>query len=109
MPEARITLAQATTYLASTVKSNASYQGINEALSYVKSSPALNVPHHLKSSPDKDHPEQYRYPHSYPDQWVDQQYSPNHTPQFYFPKDVGVEEKIKRRLTTLWREKKTYE
>lgn len=105
MPEARITLAQATTYLASTVKSNAAYLAIDEALKYVKSNPTIGVPEHLKNFPDKDHSVKYKYPHSYEEGWVEQQYSPSGTPQFYKPKNIGVEIKIKNRLTQLWGKK----
>lgn len=108
MPEARITLAQATTYLASTVKSNAAYLGINQALEYVKSRTTIEVPHHLKSLPDKDHSVKYQYPHSFEENWVDQAYAPLDTPLFYQPKDVGVEKNIKNRLSSLWGHKKSY-
>ena len=108
MPEARITLAQATTYLASTVKSNAAYLGINQALEYVKSRTTIEVPHHLKSLPDKDHSVKYQYPHSFEQNWVDQAYAPLDTPLFYQPKDVGVEKNIRNRLSSLWGHKKSY-
>ena len=53
MPEARINLAQGVTYLASAPKSNASYQGINEAMSEAKSMQQLRVPLHLRNAPTK--------------------------------------------------------
>lgn len=109
MPEARITLAQATTYLASTVKSNAAYVGINKALEYVKSRPTIEVPHHLRGHPDKDHPIKYQYPHSFENNWVDQAYSSSNTPQFYKPKDAGVEKNIRNRLSFLWGDKKSFD
>lgn len=108
MPEARITLAQATTYLASTVKSNAAYTAINKALDYVKSNPTIEVPEHLKNLPAKSNPVKYQYPHSFDDGWVDQQYSPPGTPQFYKPKEIGVEKKIINRLRHLWTKTKSY-
>ncbi len=108
MPEARITLAQATTYLASTVKSNAAYKAINAALDYVKTNKTLQVPEHLKNFPAKNHPLKYQYPHSFDHGWVEQQYSPLDTPQFYNPKDVGVEKNIKNRLSQLWSNNKKY-
>lgn len=109
MPEARIVLAQATTYLASTVKSNAAYSSINDALDYVKSNSTIEVPVHLKNFPPKNHPVKYQYPHAFPDSWIAQQYSPPDTPQFYKPKDIGVETKIRNRLSKLWGSYKTYE
>lgn len=108
MPEARITLAQATTYLASTVKSNAAYKAINEALDYVKSNKTIPVPEHLKNFPAKNHAIKYQYPHDFDHGWVEQEYSPSGTPQFYKPKDVGVEKNIKNRLSQLWMLKKSY-
>lgn len=100
MPEARITLAQVTTYLASTVKSNAAYLGINEALAYVRENPTIEVPTHLRNHhPDKKN---YQYPHSFPHSFISQNYAPSKTPQFYRPKDVGTESKIWERLKKLW-------
>jgi len=101
MPEARINLAQATTYLASTVKSNAAYLGINEALSYVESNQTIEVPHHLKNYPPKDAKVTYKYPHSYPHHYVDQAYAPEGTPKFYRPTEMGLEKNIKERLEKL--------
>lgn len=101
MPEARITLAQATTYLASTVKSNASYIAINDALNYVKSQPTIDVPEHLKSHPDEEHPIQYYYPHNEPVGWVQQQYTQSEIPNFYKPKNIGSELRIINRLNSL--------
>lgn len=100
MPEARITLAQVTTYLAATVKSNAAYTGINEALSYVRENTTIEVPTHLRNHhPDKKN---YQYPHSSPEGFITQSYSPPHTPTFYHPKEVGTESRIKERLKKLW-------
>lgn len=102
MPEARITLAQATTYLASTVKSNAAYMAINEALTYVENSQTIEVPEHLKNFPDKNHKVVYQYPHSFDGAFIKQQYAPKDTPKFYQPKDIGVEKNIRNRLKELW-------
>lgn len=101
MPEARINLAQATTYLASTVKSNAAYLGINEALSYVESNQTIEVPHHLKNYPPKDAKETYKYPHSYPHHYVEQEYTPKGSPEFYRPTEMGLEKNIRDRLLKL--------
>lgn len=108
MPEARITLSQATTYLASTVKSNRCYQAINEALEYVSNQPTQEVPLHLRNFPPKDHPVKYVYPHNEPGSFVKQEYAPTNAPQFYHPGDVGVEKNIKERLSKLWNGKKSY-
>ena len=103
MPEARINLAQATTYLASTVKSNAAYVGINEALKYVQERPTLPVPEALKNVKvrGEDGPS-YRYPHSHPGHFVRQKYAPEPLPSFYRPTDMGLEKKLAERLKALW-------
>lgn len=99
MPEARITLGQTTTYLASTSKSNAAYLGINEALAYVRERETVEVPTHLRNHhPDKKN---YQYPHAFQDHWVKQDYSPKETPEFYRPTDQGLEAKIQERLKKL--------
>lgn len=106
MPEARITLAQATAYLASTVKSNAAYISIREAQKYVESLPTIEVPEHLKNFPNKNHEIKYKYPHEFTDGWVEQEYTIKEIPQFYRPKEIGTEKKIKSRLNELWSKKK---
>lgn len=99
MPEARIPLAQTTTYLASTSKSNAAYVGINEALSFVKGQGTIEVPTHLRNHhPDKKN---YRYPHNHPHHWVFQKYAIDGLPDFYRPTEQGLEAKIKARLNKL--------
>ena len=98
MPEARINLAQATTYLASTVKSNASYVGINEALKYVRERTTLPVPQNLV----REGRSSYLYPHAHPGHFVRQQYAPQSLPFFYRPTGMGVEKKLRERLKSLW-------
>lgn len=72
MPEARIILAQATTYLANAPKSNASYLAINEAMKFVRENPTIEVPTHLRNHhPDKKN---YKYSHNYPNHYVSQKY-----------------------------------
>lgn len=100
MPEARIPLAQATTYLASTVKSNAAYNGINAALEFVANNPTIEVPTHLRNHhPDNSN---YKYPHSYPGAFVKQKYTDEAIPQFYEPSEYGMEKRLKDRLNSLW-------
>ena len=53
MPEARIVLSQAVTYLAASPKSNRAYLAINEAISDVKRTGSLEVPMHLRNAPTK--------------------------------------------------------
>jgi putative ATPase len=112
MPEARINLAQGVTYLASAPKSNASYQGINEALSEAKLMQDLRVPLHLRNAPTKLMKKEgygvgYKYPHSYPAHFVAQHYFPEEMePKAYYrPGDEGREKYIRERLGQLWNER----
>lgn len=78
-PECRINLAQAAVYMALAPKSNASYRAIDAALAEVRNGPARAVPDHLRDRhrPGSDAYGPYRYPHSFPDGWVDQRYLPD--------------------------------
>lgn len=100
MPEARINLAQAVTYLAAAEKSNAAYMGINQAMEYVQSNCTIEVPNHLRNH--HDHKKNYKYPHSYEGAFVEQTYTSGSTPKFYEPTEYGTEKKIKERLDKLW-------
>lgn len=77
-PECRINLSQAAVYMALAPKSNAGYAAIDAALDEVRTGPARAVPSHLRDRhrPGADAYGPYRYPHSEPDAWVDQQYLP---------------------------------
>lgn len=109
LPGARINLAQGVTYLASAPKSNASYQGLNEAMSEAKSMQELRVPLHLRNAPTKlmkaeGYGEGYHYPHSYPGNFILQHYFPESlAPRAYYrPGHEGREKYIRERLTLLW-------
>lgn len=105
MPEGRIPLAQATTYLASAPKSNASYRGINAALADVRSKGHGPVPAHLRDASYKGaeqlgHGKGYLYPHDYPGNVVSQSYLPDGiTTTYYEPVNHGTEKKLKHYLT----------
>jgi putative ATPase len=77
-PECRINLAQAAVYMALAPKSNASYRAIDAALAEVRNGAARAVPDHLRDRhrPGSDSYGPYRYPHDFPDGWVDQRYLP---------------------------------
>jgi putative ATPase len=98
MPEGRIILAQATTYLASAPKSNASYLAIDAALDDVENGRTLPVPKHLQSGPKPDKGSQkYQYAHDGAGHFVDQEYVPTEK-IYYKPTDQGYEETIGKRL-----------
>lgn len=100
MPEARINLGHAVSYLSSTLKSNAAYMAVNEAIEYVQESSTLRVPAHLKNFPPKG-ARPYLYPHSYEGHHIQQDYTQERPPQFYRPTQQGVEAKIAERLRKL--------
>lgn len=73
LPEARIPLANCAVMLATAPKSNTAYQAINSAIEDIHNGLGQNVPEHLKSPLFKG----YKYPHDYPNDYVEQQYLPN--------------------------------
>jgi len=109
MPEARIILAQTTTYLATSEKSNAAYLSINDAMHWVKQHPAYPVPLHLRNAPsrlmkDMGYGQNYKYSHDYEGRAGNQQYLPDEMEgkTFYHPKPVGSEKKIQKFLQDKW-------
>jgi putative ATPase len=112
MPEGRIILAQAVTYLATAPKSNAAYMGINKALQTVRDEGGLDVPPHLRDAHYKGaarlgHGKGYLYPHDFPGNYVEQQYLPPELAgrTFYSPTRNGYEQIISDRLQH-WRGKR---
>ena len=108
MPEARIILAQAATYLASAPKSNASYLAVDRATECMKQTMTAPVPVHLQESHYKGseklgHGLGYLYAHKYPNHYVEQQYLPDALKDevFYEPTEIGYEKQIKEHLQFL--------
>lgn len=108
MPEARIILAQAATYLASAPKSNASYLAVDRATECMKQTMTAPVPVHLqdahyKGSEKLGHGLGYLYAHNYPNHYVEQQYLPDTLKDevFYEPTEIGYEKQIKDHLQFL--------
>ena len=93
MPECKINLVQAATYMAMAPKSNAVIEAIGEAEREIKHGPVRNVPNHLRDRhrPGSEDYGDYKYPHSYPGAWVDQQYLPDglEGAKFYNPTERG--------------------
>lgn len=106
MPEGRIVLSQAVTYLACAPKSNASYNAINQAMVDVEKY-KTDVPNHLKDASYKgaeklDRGTKYRYPHNFKKSYVEQRYLPDGVDKtYYIPKESGYELKIKKFLEYL--------
>ncbi|MBQ8031057.1 MAG: replication-associated recombination protein A [Butyrivibrio sp.] len=108
MPEARITLAQAVTYIATAPKSNAAYLAVDEAIQTVRQTGNLPIPPHLqdahyKSAGKLGHGIGYKYAHDYKDHYVKQQYLPYELngKEFYNPTGNGYELKIKEHMKRL--------
>ncbi len=113
MPEARIILAQVTTYLASVPKSNAAYKAIDSALDLVRKQGAKPVPLHLRNAPTKlmkslKYGNEYQYPHDYPEHFTEQTYLPRGLENriFYKPTELGREAKLAQYLKALWPKKR---
>jgi putative ATPase len=108
LPEGRIILGQAVTYLATAPKSNASYIGIDAALAEVRKSGALPVPLHIRNAPTRlmkelDYGKGYRYAHNHAEGYVQQEYLPDRISgrKFYEPVNRGYEKNIRERMEWL--------
>lgn len=115
MPEAEIILAQATNYLATSAKSNASYLSIKQARKMVKETGDLPVPLHLRNAPtklmkDKGYGKGYQYAHDYEGHFIEQEFLPEELKgtKFYDPGNNAREKEIREKMRTLWKEKYHY-
>ena len=111
-PEARIILSQTTIYLATSPKSNSAYMAINTAQELVKKTGNLPVPLHLRNAPtklmkDMGYGKSYKYAHSYPGNFVKQDYLPDEVKnsEMYTPQQNPLEAKVKERLDRMWGKK----
>ena len=111
-PEARIPLAEATIYLATSPKSNSAYSAINAALSYVENTGDAPIPLHLRNAPttlmkNLGYGGDYIYPHDFPEHFARQQYLPTEHEKavFWFPADNALEEKMAKRMQQWWGKK----
>jgi putative ATPase len=110
LPEGRIPMALAATYLACAEKSNASCLALGEATKAVRETGSLPVPLHLRNAPTAlmktlGYGKDYQYPHDFPGHHVREQYLPDEIKDriFYRPTEQGEERIIKDRLAR-WRE-----
>ena len=111
-PEARIALAEACVYLATSPKSNSAYCGINDALALVKETGNLPVPLHLRNAPTQlmkqlGYSDGYKYPHDYPGNFAQQQYMPDelHDTRLWHAQHSPSEEKQYQQMLRLWGER----
>ena len=113
LPEGNLALAQAAVYLATAPKSNALYTALQKVRKDVRELENMPVPLHIRNAPtplmeDLGYGKDYKYPHEYPDHFVEEEYLPENLKgrTYYRPTEQGFEKEIKRRLE-YWRKKKT--
>lgn len=110
-PESRIILSHCAIYLASSLKSNATYMAIEEALHSVKKNGDLPVPLHLRNAPTKmmkqmDYGKEYLYAHSFDNNFILQEFLPDQITgtRFYSPQKNVREEEIRKFLKERWKD-----
>lgn len=108
-PEARIALAEAVVYLATSPKSNSAYLGINSAIARVRETGNLPVPLHIRNAPTQlmaelGYHDGYKYPHDYPGHFTSQQYLPSEiqNERFWHAQHSPNEEKLYNWMVTCW-------
>ena len=111
-PESRIILSQCTIYLANSPKGNAAYMAINKAQEEVKRSGDLGVPLPLRNAPTKlmkelGYGKGYKYSHSYPENFVEQEFLPEEikNTNFFDAGSSPKEQEIAQKIEKLWKEK----
>lgn len=109
-PEGRIVLAETTIYLATSPKSNSAYMAIDEAIALVRETGNLPVPLHLRNAPTKlmkelEYGKDYKYAHSFENNFVQQDYVPQEIKQrqFWKPQQNASESKIVEWMRKLWK------
>ena len=113
MPEARIPLAEATIYLATSPKSNSAYMAINTALQQVAHDTTDRpIPLHLRNAPTKlmkelGYSDNYKYAHDYAGNFTEQEFMPAglEGKRFYEPGDNAKERELSQRIQMLWKGK----
>ncbi|TCK83037.1 replication-associated recombination protein A [Albibacterium bauzanense] len=114
-PESRIILSQTVTYLASSAKSNAAYEAVNDAQALVRRTGDLPVPLHLRNAPTKlmeniGYGKDYKYSHSYTGNFIEQEFLPEQISgtKLYDPGDNQSENKLREKLRANWKGKYKY-
>ena len=89
LPEARIPLGTVVCEMALSPKSNSAHLALDNALNDIRKGTTGNVPDHIKTSSLT-----YKYPHDYPNSWVEQQYLPDNlkNKKYYYPKHNKYED-----------------
>lgn len=114
-PESRIILSQCAVYLATSAKSNASYEAIGKAQALVRETGDLSVPLHLRNAPTKlmkelDYGKDYKYAHSFENNFAEQEFLPDEikNTKLYEPGNNAREYSIREFLKKLWKSKYNY-
>jgi len=114
-PESRIILSQCATYLASSPKSNASYEAIGKALAAVQQHGDLPVPLHIRNAPTKlmkdlNYGKNYQYSHLGEGNFIEQEYLPEKIKgtKFYDPGNNAREQELRKFLKDKWKDKYNY-
>lgn len=114
-PESRIILSQTAIYLASSAKSNAAVVSIDSAQALVRKTGNLSVPLHLRNAPTKlmkdiGYSDGYKYAHSYPGNFVEQEFLPEEISgtRLYSPQENPKEMELRRSLKAKWKDKYGY-
>jgi putative ATPase len=113
LPEGDLALAQAAVYLATAPKSNAIYTAYQRVQRDIRETENMPVPLHIRNAPTKlmedlGYGKEYKYPHDYPDHFVEEEYLPENLKgrTYYHPTEQGFEKEIRKRLE-YWRTKKS--
>ena len=111
-PEGRITLAQTTVYLAVSPKSSSAYEAIDNAIALVRETGNLPIPLHLRNAPTKlmkqlGYGANYKYAHSYPNNFVEQEYLPEEIAdkRIWHPQNNSAEARHSEWMDKLWGDK----
>lgn len=114
-PESRIILSQCAIYLASSPKSNASYEAIGKAQALVKETGDLSVPLHLRNAPTKlmkelDYGKEYKYAHNYENNFAEQEFLPDEikNTKLFDPGNNPRENSLREFLKNRWKSKYNY-
>lgn len=114
-PECRIILSQTAIYLATSIKSNASYLAIDSALANIEKTGDLPVPLHLRNAPTKlmkdiGYGKDYKYAHDYENNFAYQQFLPDEIKNtvFYNPGNNPKENKVREDLKNKWKDMYKY-
>lgn len=111
-PEGRIPLAEVVVYLATSPKSNSAYLAVNSALQIVRETGNEPVPLHLRNAPTKlmeelGYSDGYKYPHDFPNHFVEQQYLPASLKglRLWHPQPNSQEDRSRQQMRKLWNER----